>query len=279
MDEPTPDSKATQQLLDRAGDGNPAALSELLARHRPAMRELVRTHLDLRLAARIDPSDVVQDAQMDLVRRLGDFLDRRPMPFHVWARKTAYERLLDSRRHHLGRAKRSVRRERPMPDRSSLLVARPLLSREPSPSQMAAANEFEAKVSRAVAGLPDDDREVLLMRHADGLPFPDAAALLGITPAAARKRFGRALIRLQAALAAEGLLGGGLEMTSELTAAPPVMGMESVIGEVADEFLRRQERGERPDPGGVRRQIPGCGCTDPRCAPIASIDRIGRRAQ
>jgi RNA polymerase sigma-70 factor, ECF subfamily len=208
MDEPAPDSKTTQRLLDRAGDGDPAIVSELLARHRPAMRELVRMHLDSRLTARIDPSDVVQDAQLDIARRLRDFLDRRPMPFHVWARKTAYERLLDARRHHLGRAKRSVRRERPLPDRSSLLVARPLLSRGPSPSQTAAANEFGARVSRAVAGLPDEDREVLLMRHADGLPFPEAAVLLGITPAAARKRFGRALIRLQAALAAEGLLGG-----------------------------------------------------------------------
>jgi RNA polymerase sigma-70 factor (ECF subfamily) len=94
-----------------------------------------------------------------------------------------------------------------LPDPSSLLVAQPLLSRTPSPSKVAAAREIESRVSRAVASLPDDHREVLLLRHADGLSFPEAAALLGVTPAAARKRFGRALIRLQAALSAEGLLG------------------------------------------------------------------------
>src|SRR5262249_6973354 len=122
---------------------------------------------------------------------------------------TAYERLLDARRRHLGRGKRSAGRERPLPDRSSLLVARPFLGRNPSPSQTAAARELEARVARAVAGLPEADREVLLLRHADGLSFAEAAALLGIDSAAARKRFGRALIRLQAALTAEGLLEDG----------------------------------------------------------------------
>lgn len=209
MDEPAPDTDTTLLLLDRAGRGDPAAAGELLARHRPAMRELVGLHLDPRLARRVDASDVVQDAQLDLARRLDDFLERRPMPFHLWARKTAYERLLDARRHHLGRAKRAAGREQPLPDRSSLLVARPFLGRGPSPSQAAAGRELADRVSRAVAGLPDADREVLVMRHADGLPFAEAAVLLGITPAVARKRFGRALIRLQAALAAEGLLGGG----------------------------------------------------------------------
>jgi RNA polymerase sigma-70 factor (ECF subfamily) len=208
MDEPAPDSDATRRLLDRARQGDTAAVGELLARHRPAMRELVGLHLDPRLAARVDPSDIVQDAQMDLARRLRDFLGRRPMPFHLWARKTTYERLLDARRRHLGRVRRAAGREQPLPDRSSLLVARPFLGRVPSPSQAAAAKELGERVSRAVAALPADDREVLLLRHADGLPFAEAAVLLGITPAAARKRFGRALIRLQSALAAEGLLGG-----------------------------------------------------------------------
>jgi RNA polymerase sigma-70 factor (ECF subfamily) len=206
MDEPTPDSDATRRLLDRAARGDPAAAGGLLTRHRPAMVELVALHLDPRLAARMDPSDVVQEAQADLARRLPDYLRRRPMPFHLWARKMAYERLLDAHRRHLGRAKRSAGRDRPLPDRSSMLVARPFVGRGPSPSQEVAAREMEKRVARAVAGLPNAHREMLLLRHADGLSFSEVAALLEIEPAAARKRFGRALIRLQAALAAEGLL-------------------------------------------------------------------------
>ena len=206
LDEPRPDSADTRRLLDRAAAGDPAAASDLLARHRPRLVGFVEAHLDGRLAARIDPSDVVQDAQADLARRLPDYLRRRPMPFHLWARKTAYERLLDLRRRHLGRARRAVGREEPVPDRSSQLVARPLLDRAPSPSEELAAREFADRVARAVAGLAPADREVLLLRHADGLPFAEVGSLLGVDPAAARKRFGRALIRLQKVLAAAGLL-------------------------------------------------------------------------
>jgi RNA polymerase sigma-70 factor (ECF subfamily) len=206
QDEPRPDSADTERLLDRAAAGDPAAAGDLLARHRPRLVAFVGAHLDGRLAARVDASDVVQEAQADLARRLPEYLSRRCMPFHLWARKTAYERLVDVRRRHLGRARRAVGREEPIPDRSSLLVARPLLANSPSPSDELAAREFADRVARAVAALAPADREVLLLRHADGLPFAEVGSLLGVDPAAARKRFGRALIRLQKALSAAGLL-------------------------------------------------------------------------
>jgi RNA polymerase sigma-70 factor (ECF subfamily) len=82
------------------------------------------------------------------------------------------------------------------------------MARGPSPSQEAEAREFADRVSRILVELPDADREVLLLRHADGLPFAEIGALLGIDPATVRKRFGRALIRLQKILAAAGLLRG-----------------------------------------------------------------------
>jgi RNA polymerase sigma-70 factor (ECF subfamily) len=204
--EPRPDSAATCALLDRAADGDPAAVGELLTRHRPALTAFVALHLDPRAAARVDPSDVVQEAQSDLARRLPDYLARRPMPFHLWARKTAYDRVVDTHRRHLRRAKRSIHREVPWPGRSSLAIARPLLARGPTPSQLAEAEEFARRVAGVVGELPAADHEVLLLRHADGLPFAEIGALLGIDPAAARKRFGRALIRLQKALSAAGLL-------------------------------------------------------------------------
>jgi len=195
-------------LLDRAAAGDTVAACELLARHRPAMVAFVGLHLDPRLAGRLDPSDVVQEAQADIARRLDDFLHRRPMPFHLWAKKTAYERLLDARRRHLGRARRAVGREERLPDQSSLLLARPLLADGPTPSQAAEAREFEEQVMQAVAALPEADREILLMRHADRLPFGEIGLMLGIESTAARKRFGRALIRLRNSLDDAGLLGG-----------------------------------------------------------------------
>jgi RNA polymerase sigma-70 factor (ECF subfamily) len=209
MTELTPDSAETLVLLEQVRGGDAHALDALLARHRPALGGFVACHLDSRLRARIDPSDVVQDVQLEAVRRIGPFLERRPMPFRLWLRKKAYDRLLNLRRDHLTRARRSVAREAALPDRSSLLLARPLLDAAPSPSQQLEAQELAERVSRAVAGLSEADRAVLLMRQAEELTFEEIACLLEVEPATARKRFGRALIRLQKALADSGLLGGG----------------------------------------------------------------------
>jgi RNA polymerase sigma-70 factor (ECF subfamily) len=207
MPDVKPDSARTRALLDQVHAGDRAALGQLLERYRPDLQALIDFHLDPRLRARLDPSDIVQEAQIDVVRRMDDYLERRPMPFHLWVRKAAYQRLLNARRDHGRRAKRSVGRELALPERSSLLVARPLVHGGPSPSQQAEAREFAERVGRAVAGLSEADREILLMRHAEELPYDEIACLLEIEPAAARKRYGRALIRLQKALADHGLLG------------------------------------------------------------------------
>jgi RNA polymerase sigma-70 factor (ECF subfamily) len=206
MSELRPDSAETCGLLERVAQGEQEALGSLLDRHRPDLKAFVEARLDPRLAARLDPSDVVQEAQLVIARRIDEFLERRPMPFHVWMRRTAYERLVDLRRHHLKRARRSVSREVPLPERSSLLLARPLLAGSSTPSRRLEAQELAERISRAVAELAEADREVLLMRHAEALPFEEIACLLAIEPAAARKRFGRALIRLQKALSKYGLL-------------------------------------------------------------------------
>src|SRR5262245_41527935 len=179
------DSTQTQRLLDEIARGNRQALEQLLERHRPRLHAFIETRLDAKLRARVDPSDVVQDAQMEVVRRMDDFLRRRPMPFHLWARKTAYEQLLNLRRAHRTGARRSVDREVGLPDRSSLLLARPFLAAGPSPSQRLAAREFADRVAQAVAELAEADREILLMRHGEELPYEEIACLLEIESAAA----------------------------------------------------------------------------------------------
>jgi RNA polymerase sigma-70 factor (ECF subfamily) len=201
-----PDSAQTCGLLERVHQGDRQALEDLLAHYRPEMRAFVELHLSPKVAARMDPSDVVQEAQMEVVRRMDDFLQRRPMPFHLWVRKTAYQRLLDLHRHHVKRARRSVGREAAWLDRSSLLLARPLLANSPSPSELLGAVELARRVAQAVGQLSEADREILLMRHGEELPFDEIAQVLDIEPAAARKRFGRALLRLQQALSDQGVL-------------------------------------------------------------------------
>ncbi|HYT93741.1 MAG TPA: sigma-70 family RNA polymerase sigma factor [Gemmataceae bacterium] len=171
MAELQPDSAETRKLLEQAGQGDQQALGRLLERHRRELHTFVDLHLDAALRGRLDPSDIVQDAQLEAVQRLGDFLNRRPMPFRLWVRRTAYQRLLNLRRDHRERARRSVDREVALPDRSSLLLAGPLLLPSPSPSEQAQARELADRVGLAVAALAEDDREILLMRHAEDLPY------------------------------------------------------------------------------------------------------------
>ena len=206
MTEVKPDSAATRGFLAQVAQGDREALGDLLQRHRPRLCAFIEARLDVRVRSRLDPSDVVQEVQLEVVRRMDDFLDRRPMPFHLWVRKTAYERLLKVHRDHRRRARRSVDREVAWPDRSSLLVARPLLAGGSSPSQHLAAQELADHIGRAVAELAEPDREVLLMRHAERLDYAEIAGLLDITAEAARQRYGRALLRLRKVLKEHGLL-------------------------------------------------------------------------
>jgi RNA polymerase sigma-70 factor (ECF subfamily) len=206
MTEVQPDSAETCGLLEQVARGDRSAVGRLLQRFRPRLQAFIGVRLDPRVRSRLDPSDVVQDVQLEVTRRMTEFLNRSPMPFHLWVRKTAYERLLKVQRDHRRRARRAVGREVPFADHSSLLVARPLLACSPSPSQQLAARELADRVGLAVTELAETDREVLLMRHAEQLPYAEIACLLDVEVDAARKRYGRALLRLRKVLKDHGLL-------------------------------------------------------------------------
>ena len=203
---PRPDSEATVRLLDRAAAGDRAAVNDLLERTRDGLRALVRLRLDRALRARVDPSDVVQEAQAEVARRLPDYLARRPMPFHLWARKLAYQRLANARRDHRA-DRRDVGREAGQPEQSSVAVAQSLLCTGPTPSEAAEGQELAGRIAAVVDGLAEADREILLLRKVEGLAYEEIACLLDIDPAAARQRYGRALLRLQKVLGDQGLLG------------------------------------------------------------------------
>jgi RNA polymerase sigma-70 factor (ECF subfamily) len=206
MDEAAPDSAETDQLLQRARAGDREAFEELFARYRPYLHQVVASRLDARLRQRIDPSDVVQEAEAEAFRRLGDFLQRQPMPFRLWLRKTAWERLLKLREQHVEAARRSVEREVRLPDRSSLLLAQQLMAGGSTPSQRLSRKEIARRLNQALGRLSENDREILLMRHQEDLSYDEISSFLEIEPSAARKRYGRALLRLQNLLRETGLL-------------------------------------------------------------------------
>jgi RNA polymerase sigma-70 factor (ECF subfamily) len=203
MDEIVPDAPDTEQLLQRVDGGDLEAFELLFARHRAYLRKVVELRLGGQLRGRLDASDVVQEAQMEAFRRLPDYLARRPMAFRLWLRKTAQERLLMAERFHLGAARRAVGREVPLPDGNSSLPAGDLPAAGPTPGQQLEFRERESRVRAAVGRLSDNDREIIALRNSDGLSNREAAEILGIDPAAASQRYGRALLRLRAELTGE----------------------------------------------------------------------------
>jgi RNA polymerase sigma-70 factor (ECF subfamily) len=205
MDELVQDSDETLTLLREAGTGDHRAFDQLLAQHRPELRRFVELRMDPRMRGRVDPSDVVQETQLEVFRRLPDFLERQPMPFHVWLHKTAYERLLMARRQHLRAAQRAIGREVPLPDRSSLVLAQRLLRPGSTPSQRLSVRELARRVYQVLAQMSDSDRTILFMRNLEERSYQEIACILDIDPATARKRNGRALLRLHKLLVEDGL--------------------------------------------------------------------------
>jgi RNA polymerase sigma-70 factor (ECF subfamily) len=123
MAEVPPDSGATQDLLQRAHAGDSQALEERFAGYRPYLCQFVALRLDPKLRPRLDPSDVVQEAQMEAARRLTSYLEGPPLPFRLWLRQIAQDRLNNLHRRHLATARQAVGREQPLPEQSSALLA------------------------------------------------------------------------------------------------------------------------------------------------------------
>ena len=200
-----PDPEETQRLLQAVGAGDREALDCLLRQHRAYLWAIVHLRLDTRLRARVDASDVVQEAQIEAVRRVASYLERPALPFHLWLRQIAYDRLLMLRRQHVA-TRRTVDREAVLPDESSLQLGELLLAAGPTPSQQLGRDELVARIHLALVDLSDTDREILLMRTLEGLSNKEVAQVLGLDLATASKRYGRAILRLRQRLQAQGLL-------------------------------------------------------------------------
>jgi len=195
----TPDHPDTERLLERASRGDPAARQQLLVRHRDRLRRMVAFRLDRRLAARVDPSDIVQESLAQADRQLSDYFHRRPLPFYPWLRQFAWERISKEYERHVQARRRSVTREEPppLPYESVGQLARRLITSATSPSRRLLRGEMRDRVRTALESLKPADREVLVLRYLEGLSNGEAAAVLGIGESAAGMRHLRALERLR----------------------------------------------------------------------------------
>ena len=201
-----PDSSETQELLDLAKHGDERAVNALFDRHREAVRRLLHLRMDRALAARVDASDLVQDVLLEASQRLSSYLaNENAMPFHLWLRALARDRLIDTHRRHRVAGRRSVDREQHLGagaygDRSSLDLAAALRDSELTPAAAALRNELEQRFQSALDQLDEVDREVIMMRHFEQLSNREVAQALNLSDAAAGMRYLRAIRRLRTVL-------------------------------------------------------------------------------
>jgi RNA polymerase sigma-70 factor, ECF subfamily len=200
-----PNSTETQQLLDLAQAGDAASRNKLLQRHREALRRMVGLRMDPALQSRVDASDIVQDVLMEADARLADYLKTAKMPFHVWLRHLARDRIIDVYRRHRGAARRSMDREQALPqtdssNQSASDLANFAVDRQMTPAAAATHHELELRFQQALEKLDDAEREMVLMRHFEQMSNQQVAEALELSEPAASMRYLRAMRKLRALL-------------------------------------------------------------------------------
>src|SRR5258708_28629466 len=191
-----------QDLLQAAKD-DPATLGRLLELYRRYLALLARAQIGQRLQGKFDASDVVQDTFLEAHRNFGKFQGTNEAQFLGWLRQILAANLTDLLRRYLGTKGRDIRLEREIAnaiDCSSLALDRGLVAAESSPSQQAVRREQSVLLADALEELPDDYREVIVLRNVEGLTFPDVAARMGRSLDSVEKLWMRALVRLRQAL-------------------------------------------------------------------------------
>jgi RNA polymerase sigma-70 factor (ECF subfamily) len=204
-----PEAEKTEDLLAHARDGDDDAVNRLMERHRRAIQRMVELRLDQKIRRRVGVSDVVQDVLIEANRRLTDYLLNPVMPFHLWLRHIARDRIIDAHRRHRVSAKRSVDREQalaapPANDRSTIQFAVQLCDDQLTPAAAATQQEMAKKVEAAISELGDQDCEIVVMRHYEQLSNQEVAQALGLTEPAASMRYLRAVRRLREMLTGTG---------------------------------------------------------------------------
>ncbi len=205
MDEPG--GRDAELLLCRANRGDAEARSELLELYRDRLRRMVAIRLDKRLAARVDPSDIVQEAMRDAFNRLPEYFAEPQISFYPWLRRIAWDRLMDMYRQHITAEKRSVLKEHlwapDLNDESMAELAHSLATKSQNPRQRAMLDEMEARMMAALGQLKPNDREILILRYMEQLDVDEIASVLEISQTAVTSRHLRALQRLRLSLGDE----------------------------------------------------------------------------
>jgi RNA polymerase sigma-70 factor, ECF subfamily len=191
------------ELLCRARGGSLPAQGQLLERYRNYLTLLVRVQIGRRLRGKIDPADVVQETYLNASRDFGRFRGRSEGELLCWLRQILSTNLAMQIRRYLGTRRRDVRLECDLAvqvEQSSRVLDRGLIAEDSSPSQQAARREQAVLLADALEHLPEDYREVIILRHMEGLSFPEISRQMERTVDSVKKLWTRGLVQLRRVL-------------------------------------------------------------------------------
>lgn len=193
----------SEALLIEARAGNGAALGWLLERYRNYLALLARYQIGRRLQRKVDPADIIQETFLAAFREIGQFRGETEGEFLAWLRTILSGVLANQVRHYLGTKRRDVRLEREMAadlDRSSHALELGFVASQSSPSRSVARRELAVLLADALGKLPEDYREVIILRQLEDLSFPQVAERMDRSQDSVKNLWARALARLRNAM-------------------------------------------------------------------------------
>ncbi len=196
------DEAAERELIERAASGDAGAWHELVGRFEGRLKRMVQLRLNRRLQGRLDEADVLQEAFLEVHRKLPEYVAAPVLPPFLWVRHLTGLKLAEVHRRHLGTLARDADRELTLhrgglPEADSASLAAQLMGALTSPSQAVQRAELRLHVQAALAELDPTDREVLALKHFEQLSTAEMAAVLGLSKAGAGHRYVKAVKRLR----------------------------------------------------------------------------------
>ena len=189
----------------KAESPEPESLGDVLEEFRPRLRRMVSLRLDPRLRRRVDSSDVLQEAFVDVTKRFHEYEADPRGPFFLWVRRMTAQKLAEFHRRHLDAEKRDVRREvlgPDYPEATSETLARVLVDSSASPSELVTQEEEEERLRVGLEGMQPIDREILVLHYFERLTLKECALVLDVSESAAKMRHLKATERLHRLLSA-----------------------------------------------------------------------------
>jgi RNA polymerase sigma-70 factor (ECF subfamily) len=197
------EAREPEELLDQARGGDTSALGQLLERYRAYLTLLARLQIGRHLQGKVDCADVVQEAFLEAARHFGAFRGSSEPELAAWLRQVLAGCLSHLVRRYCGTQARDVRLERALEydlEQSSQAINRGLAAVQSTPSATASRREQAVLLANALGELPDDYHEVIVLRHVEGLTFPQVAERMGRSVDSVEKLWLRAVTRLRQAV-------------------------------------------------------------------------------